>query len=334
MSDTINITTTILEEVVEITTTDNQTIVNVINQSGGTNITKTSDITNDGSDGTSTYVETYQLGAVAFSNNYNDLENKPTIPIVETPNLTQVIQQGELAYAFYGLATDAQLDINADWAITENYIETSGAGNGYIFLSNDLIVPNNAVIRFQLGIASEINTDTFKPLPVPLNTDAAVYYNGELVTSVEIRPSDYVILKYTGASNDLDKKIWLLTILSKAPTFFEVKITQTGTAAPNIVSDSIIGAKGAVLTTSITDNSLRITADLPIFQNVKEEYLLSDNRPSFFTSNSGASSVVFYSVCVEDHYNILIETYSFQFDGLYPTSGLLSSPVNIRIPFK
>ena len=41
--------------------------------------TKTSDITNDGSDGTSTYVEADDLATVATSGSYNDLTNKPTI---------------------------------------------------------------------------------------------------------------------------------------------------------------------------------------------------------------------------------------------------------------
>jgi hypothetical protein len=40
--------------------------------------TKTSDLINDGADGTSTYVEANELGAVAFSNDYNDLDNLPT----------------------------------------------------------------------------------------------------------------------------------------------------------------------------------------------------------------------------------------------------------------
>ena len=40
----------------------------------------TSDLINDGEDGTSVYVEQDELGAVAFSNDYNDLDNKPTIP--------------------------------------------------------------------------------------------------------------------------------------------------------------------------------------------------------------------------------------------------------------
>lgn len=40
---------------------------------------KTSNLINDGSDATSTYVESDELGVVAFSNNYNDLDNLPII---------------------------------------------------------------------------------------------------------------------------------------------------------------------------------------------------------------------------------------------------------------
>lgn len=50
--------------------------------------TKTSDLTNDGSDGNSTYVEADELSAVATSGSYNDLTNKPTIPTVNDATLT------------------------------------------------------------------------------------------------------------------------------------------------------------------------------------------------------------------------------------------------------
>lgn len=50
--------------------------------------TKTSDLTNDGSDGTSTYVEADQLSTVATSGSYNDLSNTPTIPTVNNATLT------------------------------------------------------------------------------------------------------------------------------------------------------------------------------------------------------------------------------------------------------
>lgn len=45
--------------------------------------TNTSDLTNDGSDGTSTYVEADELATVATSGSYNDLLNKPTIPAAQ-----------------------------------------------------------------------------------------------------------------------------------------------------------------------------------------------------------------------------------------------------------
>ena len=50
--------------------------------------TKTSDLTNDGSDGSSTYVEADELASVATSGSYNDLTNKPTIPTVNDATLT------------------------------------------------------------------------------------------------------------------------------------------------------------------------------------------------------------------------------------------------------
>lgn len=46
--------------------------------------TQTSDLTNDGSDGTSTYVEADELATVATSGSYSDLSNTPTIPTVPT----------------------------------------------------------------------------------------------------------------------------------------------------------------------------------------------------------------------------------------------------------
>jgi hypothetical protein len=53
----------------------------------GSAVSNTSDLVNDGSDGTSTYVENDELGSVATSNNYNDLDNKPT-EITKTSDLT------------------------------------------------------------------------------------------------------------------------------------------------------------------------------------------------------------------------------------------------------
>lgn len=45
--------------------------------------TKTSDLTNDGADGSSTYVEADDLATVATSGSYTDLTNQPTIPAAQ-----------------------------------------------------------------------------------------------------------------------------------------------------------------------------------------------------------------------------------------------------------
>lgn len=74
--------------------------------------TKTSDLINDGSDGTSVFIEADELSIVAISGSYNDLVDTPAIP--ELQNLQSVldagssaqgsmrIAQGTEATAFYG----------------------------------------------------------------------------------------------------------------------------------------------------------------------------------------------------------------------------------------
>lgn len=76
--------------------------------------TKTSDLTNDGSDGTSTYVEADQLAAVATSGSYNDLSNRPTIPAAQvnsdwnaSSGVAQILNKPTLAtVATSGLYSD------------------------------------------------------------------------------------------------------------------------------------------------------------------------------------------------------------------------------------
>lgn len=76
--------------------------------------TKTSDLTNDGADNTSTYVEADELAAVATSGSYNDLSNKPTIPAAQVNSdwdaasgVAQILNKPSLAaVATSGLYSD------------------------------------------------------------------------------------------------------------------------------------------------------------------------------------------------------------------------------------
>lgn len=81
---------------------------------------KTSDLTNDGADGTSTYVEADELATVATSGSYNDLSNKPTIPTAGT------ITSGSTGYAIGGDVYNA-LSSSTSGAIVplSDYVNTS-----------------------------------------------------------------------------------------------------------------------------------------------------------------------------------------------------------------
>ena len=353
MSDTINITTTIVEETVEIITTDNQTIVNVINQSGGTNITKTSDITNDGSDGTSTYVETDQLGAVAFSNNYNDLENKPTIPaaqiqsdwnqtndsaldfiknkptipIVETPTLSQVLTQG-------GRALDEV--IFADYTIQPSdrskFREISNSGTITITIDDTTWTPDDKTEggTFIFKNANDIDGSSKVILARNPSTVWNVSGLGSELTEIEI-PCGYIVEITQGV---LGFSVVLHS--ARVDSYFEVQITQTGTDAPDIVSGSIIGAMGASISTTYNSvGDYYIVADLPIFANVKD-YIKNGGwqKIDFITVAAGLNT---YGVTVMyiDDYTIKINTYNYtDFFSVYLSNNAIPEPFLIQIPFK
>ena len=94
--------------------------------------TKTSDLTNDGADNTSTYVEADELATVATSGSYNDLLNKPTIPAAQ---------------------------VNSDWnassgvaqILNKPTLATVATSGSYNDLSNKPTIPtvNNATLTIQ-----------------------------------------------------------------------------------------------------------------------------------------------------------------------------------------
>lgn len=87
--------------------------------------TKTSDLSNDGEDGTSTYVEADGLATVATSGNYSDLLNKPTIPTVNNATLT--IQKNSSNVATF--TANASSNVTANISVpTDTSDLTNGAG--------------------------------------------------------------------------------------------------------------------------------------------------------------------------------------------------------------
>ena len=87
--------------------------------------TNTSDLVNDGSDGTSTYVEADELATVATSGDYDDLLNKPNIPAVYDATLTIQRNSSTVASFSANADTNAVADITVP---TDTSDLTNGAG--------------------------------------------------------------------------------------------------------------------------------------------------------------------------------------------------------------
>lgn len=87
--------------------------------------TKTSDLTNDGADGTSTYAERKNLATVATSGSYNDLTNRPTIPTVYDATLT--IQKNGSTINTFTANSSTSKTVNITVPTNNNEL-TNGAG--------------------------------------------------------------------------------------------------------------------------------------------------------------------------------------------------------------
>lgn len=136
--------------------------------------TKTSELTNDGSDNTSTYVEADELATVATSGSYNDLLNTPTIPaaqvnsdwsansgvaqILNKPTLATVATSGDYG-DLLNKPTIPAAQVNSDWdaasgvaqILNKPSLATVATSGSYTDLSNKPTIPtvNNATLTIQ-----------------------------------------------------------------------------------------------------------------------------------------------------------------------------------------
>lgn len=143
--------------------------------------TKTSDLTNDGSDNTSTYVEadelatvattgaygdlsgTPSLATVATTGDYDDLTNKPTIPTVNNATLT-IQQNGTNVQTFTAnQSTDATANITVPTKTSD--LVNDGADNTSTYLEADETAYRGASIPF--GIVDNTSTSTVFTATVP-----------------------------------------------------------------------------------------------------------------------------------------------------------------------
>jgi len=293
MSVDITIQETVNE--VDITVNQNVITVNVTRTTGGGGVdsvtgtlvdntdpnnpvintpTKTSDLTNDGENNTSTFVESNELGAVAFSNNYNDLDNKPTIPTPQ--NLTQVLTQGDISSwfeIFPSFPANSFITIALGRELTDNYYDTFFAGTGGLFLDKNIIFPDNATIRFQAGYVEDNPIPTGSTLyPYRFTTDAYVFYQGAIVTDITLQPEDVCTLKWGGYNSTDSIQIWFLTIVSSggsgtvtnvSGTTDEITVSNPTTTPVVGISPNYTTARDAYADAKVADNLTASTTVAP-----------------------------------------------------------------------
>lgn len=155
--------------------------------------TKTSDLTNDGSDGTSTYVEADNLGAAAFSNQYADLDGLPTIPTVNDAALT--IQKN---------GTDvATFTANSASAVTANIsvpTDTSDLTNDAGFITTAAL--SNYYTKSETYSQQEVNS-LINTLSIPTKT-SDLTNDGSDGTSTYVEASALGDTAFSNDYNDLD----------------------------------------------------------------------------------------------------------------------------------
>ncbi len=165
----------------------NRPAYNNTTMTGTTNIpkvpTKTSDLSNDGEDGTSTYVEADGLATVATSGSYNDLLNKPTIPTVNNATLT--IQKNSSDIATF--TSNASSNVTANISVpTDTNDLTNGAG--YITSSSLPTKTSNLINDGSDGLSTYVEASS-------LATVATTGDYDDLIDKPSI-PPDMVELSY------------------------------------------------------------------------------------------------------------------------------------------
>lgn len=97
--------------------------------------TQTSDLMNDGADGTSTYVEADELATVATTGSYSDLSGTPTIPTVNDATLT--IQKNGTNVATFTANSSTNATANIEVPVIT--MTTTDPGEGSALAANNLL---------------------------------------------------------------------------------------------------------------------------------------------------------------------------------------------------
>lgn len=213
--------------------------------------TKTSDLTNDGSDGTSTYVEADQLAAVATSGSYNDLSNKPTIPAAQ---------------------------VNSDWSansgvaqiLNKPTLATVATSGSYNDLSDKPTIPtvNNATLTIQKNgtdvqtFTANQSTNATANITVPTKT-SDLTNDGADNTSTYVEADELATVATSGNYSDLSGKPTIPTV-NNATLTIQKNGTTVNTFTANASSNVTANITVPTATSDLTNNSGFLTSSTAV----------------------------------------------------------------------
>ena len=174
--------------------------------------TKTSDLQNDGSDGTSTYVEADDLATVATSGSYNDLLNTPIIPTIVDMTGATASTAGAHGYVPAPAAGDQDKVLKGDgtWGtVAAPY----SAGTG-IDITSNVISADTTVLATKTDLLSKqdvltegnaIDIDEYGVISVDVDSALSVsstnpVQNSVVTAAINNKSDKFIIMKYGEAN--------------------------------------------------------------------------------------------------------------------------------------
>ena len=187
---------------------------------------KTSDLTNDGADGTSTYVEVDDLATVATTGAYSDLSGTPTIPTA-TSDLTNNGSDGTSTY------------------VEASDLATVATSGSYTDLTNTPTIPAaqvNSDWNATSGVAEILNKPTIPAAQV--NSD----WNASSGVAEILNKPTLAAVATSGAYSDLTGTPTIPTVNNATLT-----VTQNGTTAGTFTANSSSDTTIALTDTTYAD---------------------------------------------------------------------------------
>lgn len=130
--------------------------------------TKTSDLTNDGADGTSTYIEADELATVATSGSYNDLTDKPSI----TPELVEMAYGESNAWAKFIAAYQAHSIVYCRASSNSNPATGSQTRKAFMAYVNNAESPTQVEFQYYRSVSSRTDAQQGDQVFIYLLTNA------------------------------------------------------------------------------------------------------------------------------------------------------------------